>query len=176
MRLQFAGAGPCSALPQMLPGIESLTRRIAPRLPAFEPIRYRGLSFMRRYSFLVAAALLAASLPAFATVFATVHGVVHDPQHRPIAGAKITLQAADSDFVLRTTTNADGEFELPQAPIGVYRLTVDGRRLQHADPDHQHRVGHESGAAYSAERGRRDAVGGGAWRAQRGRHRNADRR
>ena len=80
---------------------------------------------MRRYSFLVAAALLAASLPAFATVFATVHGVVHDPQHRPIAGAKIALQAADSDFVLHATTNGDGEFELPQAPIGVYRLTVE---------------------------------------------------
>ncbi len=52
------------------------------------------------------------------------HGVVHDPQHRPVAGAKVTLQAADSEFVLHATTNADGEFELPQAPIGVYRLTV----------------------------------------------------
>ena len=80
---------------------------------------------MRLRFHLVAAALLAASLPAFATVFATVHGVVHDPQHRPIAGAKVTLQAADSDFVLHATTNGDGEFELPQAPIGVYRLTVE---------------------------------------------------
>ena len=69
--------------------------------------------------------LLAASLPAFATVFATVHGVVHDPQHRPIAGAKITLQAADSAFVLHAASNSDGEFELPEAPIGVYRLTVE---------------------------------------------------
>ncbi len=82
---------------------------------------------MRRYSFLVAAALLAASLPAFATVFATVHGVVHDPQHRPIAGAKITLQAANSAFVLHGATNRDGEFELPAAPIGVYRLTVEAK-------------------------------------------------
>ena len=73
--------------------------------------------------------LLAASLPAFATVFATVHGVVHDPQHRPIAGAEVTLQAADSDFALHATTNADGEFELPQAPIGVYRLTVTAPAL-----------------------------------------------
>jgi len=80
---------------------------------------------MRRYSFLVAAALLAASLPAFATVFATVHGVVHDPRHRPIAAAKITLQAADSAFVLHTVTNGDGEFALPEAPIGVYRLTIE---------------------------------------------------
>lgn len=73
---------------------------------------------------LAAVLLLAASLPASATVFATVHGVVHDPQHRPIPDATITLQAADSDFALHSTTNTDGEFELPQAPIGVYRLTV----------------------------------------------------
>ena len=79
---------------------------------------------MRIYSLLAAALLLAASLPGYATVFATVHGVVHDPQHRPIAGAKITLQAAGSDFVLQATTGSDGTFELPQAPIGVYRLTV----------------------------------------------------
>ena len=80
---------------------------------------------MRLHSFLVVPALLAASLPALATVFASVHGVVHDPQHRPIAGAKIALQAADSDFVLHTATNGDGEFALPAAPIGVYRLTIE---------------------------------------------------
>jgi TonB dependent receptor/Carboxypeptidase regulatory-like domain/TonB-dependent Receptor Plug Domain len=73
---------------------------------------------------LAAAVLLAASLPASATVFATVHGVVHDAQHRPIAGANVTLKAADSDFALHATTNSDGEFELAQTPIGLYRLTV----------------------------------------------------
>jgi len=73
---------------------------------------------------LAASLLLAASLPVSATVFATVHGVVHDPQHRPIPGAAVTLRAADSDFALHATTNIDGEFELPEAPIGVYRLTV----------------------------------------------------
>ena len=77
---------------------------------------------MRRLS--LAAALLLAAIPAFATVFATVHGVVHDPQHRPIAGADATLQAADSAFTLHATTNSDGEFELPQTPIGVYRLKI----------------------------------------------------
>jgi hypothetical protein len=79
---------------------------------------------MRWYISLVSALLLAASIPGFATVFATVHGVVHDPQHRPVRGADVTLQAADSEFILHATTNADGEFELPQAPIGVYRLTT----------------------------------------------------
>jgi hypothetical protein len=71
------------------------------------------------------ALLLAASLPALANVFATVHGVVHDPHHRPIANAKVTLQAADSNFTLSATTDSEGAFELAQAPIGVYRLQID---------------------------------------------------
>ncbi len=79
---------------------------------------------MRCIYSLAAALLLLASIPAFATVFATVHGVVHDAQHRPLAGADVTLQAADSQFTLRAKTTADGEFELPQAPIGIYRLTI----------------------------------------------------
>jgi hypothetical protein len=79
---------------------------------------------MRSTCALAAALFAAAALPAFATVFATVRGVVHDAQHRPISSADVTLQAADSDFTLRAKTSADGEFELPQAPIGVYRLTI----------------------------------------------------
>ena len=67
---------------------------------------------------------LAASLPAHATVFATVRGIVHDPAHRPIAGAKVTLQSANSAFVLHGVSNSSGEFELDEAPLGVYRLSV----------------------------------------------------
>jgi hypothetical protein len=79
---------------------------------------------MRRLSIVAAALLLAATPLAFATVFATVHGIVHDAQHRPIAGAAITLQATDSDFVLHAKTNSEGTFELEEAPIGVYALTI----------------------------------------------------
>ena len=79
---------------------------------------------MRISSSFAAALLLATSLPAIASVFATVHGVVHDPQHRPIAGASVSLQAADSAFTIKAVTNSDGEFDLPQAPIGVYRLLI----------------------------------------------------
>src|SRR5271157_3169107 len=79
---------------------------------------------MYRPCALTAALLLAASIPAQATVFAAVHGVVHDPQHRPIAGAEVTLQSSDSAFTLRARTSSDGEFQLPQTPIGVYRLTI----------------------------------------------------
>ena len=79
---------------------------------------------MRKGIFLVSAYLLAASIPAFATIFATLHGVVHDPQHRPLAGAHIALQATNSDFSLSTSSNADGEFDLSQVPIGAYKLSV----------------------------------------------------
>jgi hypothetical protein len=82
------------------------------------------LIFMRSLRVLTAALLAAAALPAFAAVFSTVRGVVHDAQHRPIAGAAITLHAVNSDFVLHAVSDADGEFTLPKAPIGVYTLEV----------------------------------------------------
>jgi hypothetical protein len=83
---------------------------------------------MRRiYSILCAALSLAASIPALATVFANVHGIVHDSQHRPIAGAGVTLKAAASAFTLTAKTNAEGEFDLSQAPIGVYTLTISAK-------------------------------------------------
>ena len=87
---------------------------------------------MRRISFLFAILLVYASPSAFATVFATLHGVVHDPQHRPIAGAQVTLQAADSAFALHATANSEGAFELAEAPIGVYRLTVSATGFESA--------------------------------------------
>ncbi len=62
-----------------------------------------------------------------ATVFANLHGIVHDPQHRPIAGAHVALHAADSAFTVEATSGADGTFELPQTPIGVYRLEVSAK-------------------------------------------------
>ncbi|MGA2535010.1 MAG: TonB-dependent receptor [Terracidiphilus sp.] len=79
---------------------------------------------MRRNSLLITLLILPLSVPAMATVFATVHGVVHDPQHRPIAGAEVTLKAADSSFTLSAKTNSEGEFDLQKAPIGVYELNI----------------------------------------------------
>jgi hypothetical protein len=83
---------------------------------------------MRRLSSIISAFLfLFASIPALATVFANVHGVVHDPQHRPLAGATVTLKAEDSSFTLTARTNSEGEFDLQQAPIGVFTLTIEAK-------------------------------------------------
>ena len=82
------------------------------------------VTIMRRHSIAVLLLLLSVSFPARANVFATVRGVVHDPQHRPVVGAKVMLKAADSEFSLRTETDGNGEFALPEAPIGVYSLQI----------------------------------------------------
>lgn len=79
---------------------------------------------MKRSLFFVAFLSFALAVPSRASVFATLHGVVHDSEHRPIAGAAVTLQAADSAFNLNATSNAEGEFNFPPAPIGLYKLTV----------------------------------------------------
>ncbi len=80
---------------------------------------------MRPSCFFAFFLLLAVSVPARATVFATVRGVVHDPEHRPISGAQITLQSANSAFTLHATSGANGQFEITNAPIGVYQLKVE---------------------------------------------------
>ncbi|MGH9590135.1 MAG: carboxypeptidase-like regulatory domain-containing protein, partial [Terracidiphilus sp.] len=79
---------------------------------------------------MILAMVLAAAVPARATVFATVRGVVHDPEHRPIAHAQVTLQSAHSAFVLHAVTNSDGEFQMDNAPLGVYRLSVSARDFE----------------------------------------------
>src|SRR6185503_11096546 len=88
------------------------------------PVPWEVCLRIRLYSSLAAALLLATTPFVRATVFSTVHGVVHDPEHRPIAGADVTLKDADSDFALHATTGADGVFELPRVPIGVYRISI----------------------------------------------------
>lgn len=76
-------------------------------------MRWRSVS-----AFLVwitlACALLAAPNPQ------NLHGIVHDPQHRPIAGAKVTLGTGKP--ARTTTTNANGEFEFQDVPMGHYTI------------------------------------------------------
>lgn len=79
---------------------------------------------MRSVLVFATAGILALSLSAHATVFATLHGVVHDPQHRPVAGAQVLLKAVNSHFSLHTDTGSTGEFDLPEAPLGIYQLEV----------------------------------------------------
>lgn len=79
---------------------------------------------MRKLALLCLLSLFLSAIQAHATIFSQIHGVVHDPQHRPIAGARIQLHAANSAFVQTTVTAQDGSFSIPSIPLGDYVLTV----------------------------------------------------
>ncbi len=74
--------------------------------------------------FAVACALLLAAAGAAGTIFGTLQGTAHDPQHRPIAGAKVTVRAAASQWSQATVTDADGYFRFPAVPLGEYTVEV----------------------------------------------------
>jgi hypothetical protein len=77
---------------------------------------------MKRFSIFALAFLFVTSC--FATVFGTVRGLVHDPQHRPIADAKVTLTARNSDFSKTVQTDSSGEFQFDAVSLGEYLLSV----------------------------------------------------
>jgi len=59
-----------------------------------------------------------------ATIFGSVRGLVHDPQHRPVQGARVTIQALESHWSQVTTSNGLGEFQFNAVPSGLYLVNV----------------------------------------------------
>ncbi len=53
-----------------------------------------------------------------------VRGTVDDPQRRAVPGADVLLTNEGTASVLRTKSNASGEFVFPQVPLGQYSLKV----------------------------------------------------
>src|SRR3954453_3161532 len=51
-------------------------------------------------------------------------GIVHDPQHRPIAGARVTVKSATSDWKEEVSTGDDGQFQFSSVPLGDYQVSV----------------------------------------------------
>ncbi len=79
---------------------------------------------MRNLALLCILVLLSGPTMSHAAIFSQVHGVVHDPQHRPIAGARVELHAANSAFAQTALTAQDGSFAIPSIPLGDYILTI----------------------------------------------------
>ena len=51
-------------------------------------------------------------------------GTVHDPAQAVVPGAEIIVVNEDTQVTLRTRTNENGLFRLPQLPPGTYRVEV----------------------------------------------------
>src|SRR5580658_5146641 len=79
---------------------------------------------MRKLFVLLVLACLLPCPRALAGIYGRVHGVVHDPQHRPVAGAKVVLKAAHSNYSVIVNTAQDGSFQLSSIPLGDYSVEV----------------------------------------------------
>jgi hypothetical protein len=82
--------------------------------------------FQRIITAVILLAFLATSR-IYASPFGSVHGVVHDPQHRPVAGARVTLKSATSDWSQTGETDQQGEFAFAAVPLGDYVVSVAER-------------------------------------------------
>ena len=65
-------------------------------------------------------------------------GVVQDDQGAVIPGAKVTLTATDTSFVLERTANSDGAFVFAPVKIGNYKLTAGAPSFQTTVRDNLH--------------------------------------
>ena len=71
--------------------------------------------------------LMLLAIPASAQTGAAdgaIRGVVRDPNNAVINNADAKARNLDTGFERRTTSNAEGEFELPLLPLGRYEVTV----------------------------------------------------
>src|SRR5215831_8374429 len=101
-------------------GVEKHSHRRAPRL---------GILFL----FFVAATFLVAALPAPAQqVTGAIVGTVVDPTGAAVAGATITARDTERGTSLTTRSDATGSFDLPDVPVGNYRVTVEAKGFQKA--------------------------------------------
>ena len=67
--------------------------------------------------------LLSAGLSA--TIFSSITGLIHDPQHRPVQGAKVTVQAESSAWSQTVTSDNSGQFRFDNVPLGSYTISVE---------------------------------------------------
>jgi hypothetical protein len=59
-----------------------------------------------------------------ADVTGSILGVVHDRSQGVVAGAKVVVTNASTNFTQETTSAADGTFRFLVLPVGIYKLTV----------------------------------------------------
>ena len=65
-----------------------------------------------------------------AQVPGTIKGVVHDPQHHPVEDAQVKLSCRNSDRILTSRSNSDGEFEIAGSPAGACEISVEARSFR----------------------------------------------
>jgi hypothetical protein len=71
------------------------------------------------------------------------NGTVLDASGKALAGAKITAQQTATGLYRETITSSSGTYDIPELPIGVYRLTYTAPGFQEKVVDGiQQMIGH----------------------------------
>ncbi len=65
-------------------------------------------------------------------VTAAITGKVTDSSGAAIAGAKVTATDLERGTTQQTVTNSDGDYNLPQVPVGIYTVKVENAGFQTA--------------------------------------------
>src|SRR5256885_527914 len=92
--------------------------------------RRTGGVFMRlrnsffKQIFVAAVVSLLAATTVFADVTGSILGAVKDRSQGVVAGAKIAVTNAETNFRQEATSSADGSFRFLVLPVGVYKLSV----------------------------------------------------
>jgi hypothetical protein len=80
---------------------------------------------MRMQRWLVLGVLACLAVPAHAQkITASIRGTVTDPTSAVIAGAKVTVKNEDTGLTRSVTTNASGNYNFAELPVGSYRVDV----------------------------------------------------
>jgi Carboxypeptidase regulatory-like domain len=77
-----------------------------------------------RLSYLIVSLLTFASIAARADVTGSITGVVHDRAQAVVAGAKVQITNAQTNFTQVTTSGTDGTYHFLALPAGKYQITA----------------------------------------------------
>lgn len=88
------------------------------------------ISFVVRQSIFVLMLVMCLSVSAWCQDQAAILGTVADPTGAVIPGAKVTVSNAQKGFTRETTSNTQGEYSIPRAPIGDYEIKAEAAGFQ----------------------------------------------
>lgn len=110
--------------------------------------------------FLIASFLLVSALPANAQTFrGTILGTVLDQQSAAVVGATIIAKNIATGIERSTVTDAEGNYSIPELPIGIYEVTAQASNFQSVKTtDVRVEVASERRVDFSLAVGRSDVV------------------
>ncbi|HYA64635.1 MAG TPA: carboxypeptidase regulatory-like domain-containing protein, partial [Candidatus Sulfotelmatobacter sp.] len=93
----------------------------------------RSFRYLSVLACLLASLLLASGPTAHAQTFrGTILGTVNDSSGGAVAGAKVTIRNVNTGVERTTETTVDGQYIVPELPVGTYKVTIEKTGFQAA--------------------------------------------